>query len=180
MSNLNALSAQVGVTEAGALTEGFILNEQTIRNNERPRHRVGEHRARADHRGSTLDQPVRREPIANWTTAHDGARSSPRYSTSRRADDPAQLLQESRPERTPDGSPGAQWTSRPTSTATSRVRFSPAREQRGPTSEFIIRAGQVRRRHRHWGTPRAMFAVIAERGAEFTGPTNWGMCRAAP
>lgn len=32
VSNLNALRAQVGVTETGTLTEGFILNEQTIRN----------------------------------------------------------------------------------------------------------------------------------------------------
>ena len=36
VSNLNALRAQVGVTEAGALTEGFILNETDHPQHERP------------------------------------------------------------------------------------------------------------------------------------------------
>ena len=70
VSNLNALRAQVGVTEAGTLTEGFILNEQTIRNTNDLAIVSAVNTALAQITGvSTSISQSGENLIANWTTA---------------------------------------------------------------------------------------------------------------
>ena len=176
VSNLNALRAQVGVTEAGALTEGFILDEQTIRNTNDLAIVSAVNTALAQITGvSTSISQSGQNLIANWTQAQatKWSQIEAEVLTSGGQTIRAALLQESQVRANADGSLGAQWAIKTDINGyISGIGFASTANNAAPTSEFIINADRFVMSMPGYGN-HVPFA-IGPSGAEFTGLTSWG------
>ncbi len=174
--NLNALRAQVGVTEAGALTEGFILDEQTIRNTNDLAIVSAVNTALAQITGvSTSISQSGQNLIANWTQAQatKWSQIEAEVLTSGGQTIRAALLQESQVRANADGSLGAQWAIKTDINGyISGIGFASTANNAAPTSEFIINADRFVMTMPGYGE-HVPFA-IGPSGAEFTGLTSWG------
>lgn len=182
VSNLNALRAQVGVTEAGALTEGFILDEQTIRNTNDLAIVSAVNTALARITGvSTSISQSGENLIANWSQAQatKWSQIESEVLTSGGQTIRAALLQESQTRANTDGSLGAQWTLKTDIDGyISGFGFASTANNATPTSEFIIRADKFAVVMPGYGE-HVPFA-IGPSGAEFTGLTNWASVQSRP
>ncbi|MCB1602462.1 MAG: DUF1983 domain-containing protein, partial [Xanthomonadales bacterium] len=180
VSNLNALRAQVGVTEAGALTEGFILNEQTIRNTNDLAIVSAVNTALAQITGvSTSISQSGENLIANWTTAQANKWSQieAEVLTAGGQTIRAALQQESNARSTLAGQVSASWmvkaevdvgTGKP---YVAGIALGAEGQGGAATSEFNIRADKFAMFMPGYGE-HVPFA-IGPSGAEFTGLTSW-------
>lgn len=182
VSNLNALRAQVGVTEAGALTEGFILDEQTIRNTNDLAIVSAVNTALAQITGvSTSISQSGQNLIANWSQAQatKWSQIESEVLTSGGQTIRAALAQEESVRANADGSLGAQWTLKTDINGyISGFGFASTANNATPTSEFIIRADKFAVVMPGYGE-HVPFA-IGPSGAEFTGLTSWGNVQSRP
>ena len=182
VSNLNALRAQVGVTEAGALTEGFILDEQAIRNTNDLAIVSAVNTALAQITGvSASISQSGQNLIANWTQAQatKWSQIEAEVLTSGGQTIRAALLQESQVRANADGSLGAQWTIKTDINGyISGIGFASTANNAAPTSEFIINADRFVMSMPGYGN-HVPFA-IGPSGAEFTGLTRWGNVQSRP
>lgn len=181
-SNLNALRAQVGVTEAGTLTEGFILNEQTIRNTNDLAIVSAVNTALAQITGvSTSISQSGENLIASWTQAQatKWSQIESEVLTSGGQTIRAALQQEATTRANADGSLGAQWTLKTDINGyISGFGFASTANNATPTSEFIIRADKFAVVMPGYGE-HVPFA-IGPSGAEFTGQTSWSNLKYRP
>ena len=143
-SSISALRAQVGVTEAGALTTGLILDEKNVRASNDLAIVSAVNTALAQITGvSTSISQSGQNLIANWTTAQANKwnQIESEVLTSGGQTIRAALLQESRTRANADGSLGAQWTLKTDINGyISGFGFASTANNAAPTSEFIIRA----------------------------------------
>ena len=175
-SSISALRAQVGVTEAGALTTGLILDEKNVRASNDLAIVSAVNTALAQITGvSTSISQSGENLIANWTTAQADKWSQieAEVLTSGGQTIRAALLQESQTRANADGSLGAQWTLKTDIDGyISGFGFASTANNATPTSEFIIRADKFAVVMPGYGE-HVPFA-IGPSGAEFTGLTSWG------
>lgn len=181
VSNLNALRAQVGVTEAGTLTEGFILNEQTIRNTNDLAIVSAVNTALAQITGvSTSISQSGENLIANWTQAQatKWSQIEAEVLTSGGQTIRAALQQESNARSTLAGQVSATWTVKAeVDSGTGKpyiagLALGASGQGGATTSEFIVRADALKVVMPGYGE-HVPFA-IGPSGAEFTGLTSWG------
>ena len=181
VSNLSALRAQVGVTEAGALTDGFILNEQTIRNTNDLAIVNAVNTALAQITGvSTSISQSGENLIANWTTAqaYKWSQIESEVLTSGGQTIRAALAQESNTRSTLAGQVSSTWMVRAQiDSGTGKpyiagIALGAEGQNGGATSEFIVQADKFVMTMPGYGN-HVPFA-IGPSGAEFTGLTSWG------
>jgi hypothetical protein len=175
-SSISALRAQVGVTEAGALTTGLILDEKNVRASNDLAIVNAVNTALAQITGvSTSISQSGENLIANWTTAQADKWSQieSEVLTSGGQTIRAALLQESQTRANADGSLGAQWAIKTDINGyISGFGFASTANNAAPTSEFIIRADKFAVVMPGYGE-HVPFA-IGPSGASFVGAQNTG------
>ena len=175
-SSISALRAQVGVTEAGALTTGLILDEKNVRASNDLAIVSAVNTALAQITGvSTSISQSGENLIANWTQAQatKWSQIESEVLTSGGQTIRAALQQEATTRANADGSLGAQWTLKTDINGyISGFGFASTANNATPTSEFIIRADKFAVVMPGYGE-HVPFA-IGPSGAEFTGLTSWG------
>ena len=175
-SSISALRAQVGVTEAGALTTGLIMDEKNVRASNDLAIVSAVNTALAQITGvSTSISQSGENLIANWTTAQADKWSQieSEVLTSGGQTIRAALLQESQTRANADGSLGAQWTLKTDINGyISGFGFASTANNAAPMSEFIIRADKFAVVMPGYGE-HVPFA-IGPSGASFVGAQNTG------
>lgn len=174
-SRINTMRSQLGVTEEGALVEGFILEERNTRASNDSAIVSAVNTALASITGvSNAISQSGENLIANWTSAQATKWSQIEAEVVGEGGNTirAALAAEALVRSNADGSLGAQWTLKTDINGyISGFGFASTANNATPTSEFIIHADR--------------FAVVAPGyggyvpfsigpgGAEFTGITNW-------
>ena len=172
-SSISALRAQVGVTEAGALTTGLILDEKNVRASNDLAIVSAVNTALAQITGvSTSISQSGENLIASWTQAQatKWSQIESEVLTSGGQTIRAALLQESQTRANLEGDVYASYTLRVDANG-NIAGFGLAADEN--SSEFIVRADKFAVVTDIGGTPHVPFA-IGPSGAEFTGLTSWG------